>query len=1056
MSATNSGWTTPLSSSSTLSTPGSPRLLKAADLSPYRNPRVHASALIEYIASRQSKSSSVYVYDVAEQVGFGTLTKEWAKEANESAKVIDLQTRAGAGLSLVGRLSQGTSRDAAQGTILTAYTTPSGLASMAPSFAYLPDALPTRKLVVQVPTATPLGKALTLSPSLSPLASIWSIFPKNVAILLSSTPQQAIDFATLAYHIVDAHVVHLFDHHSASRETGHSIAPLSIPDTAQLSIQDAVKQAGYSFFEYHGSQDATTAVVLLNGPFALTLKAAVINGTSQLGVVIVNVYRPWDDVALEEIIPTSVKVVHVLEEVQNSGSQGTLYVDVFGALWSNSPRRIIASHILPHQVLQITTTPKALLDLVQNITRIQIQEPTNPSIKKLLFFNIPRSPLSVLPTFLENLFASKTGIQTRLLTDHDVFSKPGGIASSRLLISRSNTERPIPATLPIEHSSPGHSDFLAILDQSLLKTHSILQHAKAGSIILITSAWSNEELLSNLPEGALSLILERNLSLFSIDVKSIATNIAGASGPIRNAVQSLLAEFAFLRLYLGSLASEGSILQLAKGSFGDEIEGIPLAKISAQAWSGLRAVVFPNKIDQEIDAPPPVLRNFEPNAIAVEIDESSTVVNGARLSSWHDAAKHLLFPSIYSPPREEVEDSLFPHNPALRPEVPDKTFLVTCTVNKRLTPLEYDRNVFHLEFDTAGTGLKYAIGEALGIHGWNDEQEVLEFCEWYGVDNSRLITIPLPSDETRVHTRTVMQALQQQVDIFGKPPKSFYTDLAEYATSQVDQYALRFIGSPEGAVTFKKLAEKDTVTFADILKMYPSARPGIERLCEMIEDIKPRHYSIASAQSVVGDRVDLLVVTVDWFTPSGSPRYGQCTRYLAGLKIGQKVTVSIKPSVMKLPPNLKQPLIMAGLGTGAAPFRAFLQHLAWRASEGDEIGPVYYYFGSRYQGAEYLYGEEIEAFILGGIITRAGLAFSRDGPKKVYIQHKMLEDSEALAKMLHDDNGVFYLCGPTWPVPDVYEALVNALVKYKGSKPTQAGEYLESLKEEERYVLEVY
>ena len=85
----------------------------------------------------------------------------------------------------------------------------------------------------------------------------------------------------------------------------------------------------------------------------------------------------------------------------------------------------------------------------------------------------------------------------------------------------------------------------------------------------------------------------------------------------------------------------------------------------------------------------------------------------------------------------------------------------------------------------------------------------------------------------------------------------------------MDRYALRFIGSPEGSTTFKKLSEKDTVTFADVLKLYPSARPGIERLCEMIGDIKPRHYSIASSQSVVGDRVDLLVVTVDWVTPSG-------------------------------------------------------------------------------------------------------------------------------------------------------------------------------------------
>lgn len=35
-----------------------------------------------------------------------------------------------------------------------------------------------------------------------------------------------------------------------------------------------------------------------------------------------------------------------------------------------------------------------------------------------------------------------------------------------------------------------------------------------------------------------------------------------------------------------------------------------------------------------------------------------------------------------------------------------------------------------------------------------------------------------------------------------------------------------------------------------------------------------------------------------WFT--GSPRFGQCTRYLAGLKAGDKVMVSVKPSVMKV------------------------------------------------------------------------------------------------------------------------------------------------------------
>src|ERR1700722_4247258 len=146
---------------------------------------------------------------------------------------------------------------------------------------------------------------------------------------------------------------------------------------------------------------------------------------------------------------------------------------------------------------------------------------------------------------------------------------------------------------------------------------------------------------------------------------------------------------------------------------------------------------------------------------------------------------------------------------------------------------------------------------------------------------------------------------------------------------------------------------------------------------------------------------------------------------------------------------------MAGLGTGAAPFRAFLQYRAWIAQQGIEVGPMYYYFGSRYQSQEYLYGEEIEAYIQDGTITKAGLAFSRDGKRKVYIQHKMVEDAEALVQMLREEEGVFYLCGPTWPVPDIYETLVGALMRYKGEDAKSAGEYIEALKEEKRYVLEV-
>jgi len=57
-------------------------------------------------------------------------------------------------------------------------------------------------------------------------------------------------------------------------------------------------------------------------------------------------------------------------------------------------------------------------------------------------------------------------------------------------------------------------------------------------------------------------------------------------------------------------------------------------------------------------------------------------------------------------------------------------FRVKLTKRQRLTPPDYHRNIFHLEMDTTGTGLTYNIGDALGVFGHNDKDEVDEFLAW--------------------------------------------------------------------------------------------------------------------------------------------------------------------------------------------------------------------------------------------------------------------------------------------------------------------------------------
>ena len=92
---------------------------------------------------------------------------------------------------------------------------------------------------------------------------------------------------------------------------------------------------------------------------------------------------------------------------------------------------------------------------------------------------------------------------------------------------------------------------------------------------------------------------------------------------------------------------------------------------------------------------------------------------------------------------------------------------------------------------------------------------------------------------------------------------------------------------------------------------------------------------------------------------------------------------------MRLPESTKTPIIMAGLGTGMAPFRAFIQERLYQKQQGKEIGEIALYFGSRSSKQEYLYGEELEYYLSCGILTKLGLAFSRDQKHKIYIQHRI-------------------------------------------------------------------
>ena len=82
----------------------------------------------------------------------------------------------------------------------------------------------------------------------------------------------------------------------------------------------------------------------------------------------------------------------------------------------------------------------------------------------------------------------------------------------------------------------------------------------------------------------------------------------------------------------------------------------------------------------------------------------------------------------------------------------------------------------------------------------------------------------------------------------------------------------------------------------------------------------------------------------------GRARKGVASNYAAGLKKGARVRVKLKPNKHFALPAAERDIIMVGPGTGAAPFRAFVQER--RAAKAK--GRNWLFFGDQHRAHDFI------------------------------------------------------------------------------------------------------
>lgn len=254
------------------------------------------------------------------------------------------------------------------------------------------------------------------------------------------------------------------------------------------------------------------------------------------------------------------------------------------------------------------------------------------------------------------------------------------------------------------------------------------------------------------------------------------------------------------------------------------------------------------------------------------------------------------------------------------------------------------------------------------------------------------------------------------------------------------------------AAIVKQDIPETKIGLLDLLKIYPVKDAlQFQQVLAILEPIAPRLYSISSSPEAHGGEIHITVAK-DTFTVNDETKHGLCSESLCQLSPEENVEFYIHKNFQFKLPAPDKDVIMIGPGTGIAPFRSFI---AERDATGAQ-GKNWLFFGDQHFTTDFLYQTEIQNWLETGVLTRVNTAFSRDQREKVYVQHKMLTHSTIMFDWLQSGAYV-YLCGAKEPMGTDVEAALLDIIRTQGNKnEIQAAAYLDELKENGRFVKDVY
>lgn len=347
----------------------------------------------------------------------------------------------------------------------------------------------------------------------------------------------------------------------------------------------------------------------------------------------------------------------------------------------------------------------------------------------------------------------------------------------------------------------------------------------------------------------------------------------------------------------------------------------------------------------------------------------------------------------------------------------------------------------HLELSLEGSNLEFEPGDSLGVYPENSTELVDTLITEMGWNASEAVKVNKQGELKPLREALIANF---EITVLTKP-------LLQKAAQLTANNELKGLLEPE-----REQECRDYLYGRDLLDLVRDFAPwgdSVSDFVAILRKIPARLYSIASSSKANPDEVHLTIGTVR-YEAHGRDRVGVCSDECAvRAQPGDYLPVYVqRNSNFKLPEDPNTPLIMIGPGTGIAPFRSFLE-------EREEIGAkgkTWLFFGEQHFMTDFLYQIEWQQWLKEGVLTRMDVAFSRDTKDKVYVQHRMKENSQAIFKWL-EEGAVLYVCGDEKNMAADVHATLERILEQEGSMTSkEATDYLADMQQQKRYQRDVY